>query len=274
MRPASFGIVFAMVFLSFLTMSDYRTASLQETALQKLMYNNCLDSAIEDAMAETVEVDEGRQIRLNKQKAVEDFFTALSVSFAAMENPEKKELLKAYVPAIAFVERNKVTFYYDFLEGEKSEEVFFQMERGDYRIYFTLMDYVYVENRDTGEQLEGDFHDVGKVFAEPLLLDEGWFHEEQNKAIRAAFLEQLEEIIEGHNEAARKLGIKYRFFLPLIEGEDWYRGIEQISMLVFFQGYPYGNKIAGYYNRMAIGGAEIRKEERQEVYFKYEETGD
>ena len=47
--------------------------------------------------------------------------------------------------------------------------------------------------------------------------------------------------------------------LPLIEYEEWYRTIQDISMLVLFQGYPYGNSITGTYNRVAIGGARIAK---------------
>ncbi len=263
MRPASFGIVFSMLFLSLLVISDYQTAALQETGLQRLMYNNCLDSAIEDAMTDMVEVDEGRRLRMNKQKAVEDFFTALSVNFGAMENPQKRELLKAYVPVIAFIEKNKITFFYGFLDGGKTEETFFQIEKGDYRIWFTLTDYVFVENKKSGESLEGDFHDVGKIFTVPVLLEEDWFYEEQKKAVRAAFIENMEKIMEEHNEAARKLGIRYHFSLPVIKGEEWYRGIDNISMLVCFQGYPYGSRSVGYYNRMAIGGAEIKKRERR-----------
>lgn len=260
MRPASFGIVFAMLFLSFITINDYRTAALQETGLQSLMYNTCLDNAIEDAMAEAVEVDEGRRIRLNKEKVIEDFFTALAVNFDALETLQKRELLKACVPAVVFVERDRMTLYYGFLEKEKSEEILFEMERGDYRFCFTLTDYVLVENKKSGEALEGDFHDVGTVFKEPLLLNEDWFHEEQRRIIREALTENLERIIAEHNEVAKKLGIHYRFFLPAIENEEWYRSVEEISMMVFFQGYPFGNQMTGYYNRTAIGGAEIKKE--------------
>lgn len=260
MRPASFGIVFAMLFLSLITVSDYRTRALQEITMQTVMYNNCLDSAIEDAMTEVVEVDEGRKIQLNKEKTVDDFFTALAVNFGAMENSQKRNLLKAYVPAVAFVERNRLTLYYGFLEEEKKKEVYYELEKEDYRIYFTLTDYVLVENKKSGETLEGDFHDVGKIFKQPLLLDADWFHEEQKKVIREVFIENMEAILEEHNEIAEKLGIHYHFFLPVIENEEWYRSVDEISMLVFFQGYPYGSRSMGYYNRTAIGGAEIKKE--------------
>lgn len=260
MRPASFGIVFAMMFLSFITVNDYRTAALQETGLQSLMYNTCLDNAIEDAMMETVEVDEGRRILLNKERVIEDFFTALAVNFDVMEASQKKELLRAHVPAVVFVERDRLTLYYDFLGEEKSEVVLFELERGDYRFQLTLTDYVLVENMKSGEVLEGNFHDVGTVFKEGLLLNEEWFHEEQRRVIREALTENLEKIIAEHNETAKKLGIHYRFFLPVIENEDWYRNVEEISMMVFFQGYPFGNQMTGYYNRTAIGGAEIKKE--------------
>lgn len=259
MRPASLGIVFSMLFLSFLLVSDHRTAALQETGLQKIMYNNCLDSAVEDAIEESVELDEGQEIQLNKEKIVDDFFTALAVNFDGMENPEKRRLLQACVPAAAFIERDKVTFFYGFLEEPKTKEVFFQKKIGNYQVHFTLTDYAVVENLQDGKVLEGDFHDIGKIFQEKIFSEEDWFYEEQKKVIQQAVTENMEKIIAEHNEAASKLGISYHFQLPVIKEEEWYRGIDGISMLVFFQGYPYGNGMTGYYNRTAIGGAEIKK---------------
>lgn len=265
MKPASFGIVFAMLFLSLSTISDFRTRALQETGLQRIMYNNCVDSAIEDAITEIVEVDEGQGIQLNKEAAVEDFFTALAVNFGAMENPRQKNFLKACVPAAAFVEREKITFFYGFLEGMEKKEVYFLKEIGDYQIYFSLTDYVVVEAVKSGERLEGDFHDIGTVFRHRIFLEEELFYEEQRRTVRQAFIENMKEIMKKHNETARRLGIEYDFFLPEIREEEWYRGIDGISMIVFFQGYPYGNYTAGYYNRTAIGGAEIKKGERWEA---------
>ncbi|MFW5669157.1 MAG: hypothetical protein ACOCM4_07935, partial [Acetivibrio ethanolgignens] len=125
--------------------------------------------------------------------------------------------------------------------------------------YFTLTDYIRVENMETGDALEGDFHDIGKVYDIPFFQEESWFYEEQKRLTREVLLENLEEIVKEHNVAVKRLGIQYRFFLPVIKDEEWYREIDQISMLVLFQGYPYGNHTIGYYNRMAIGGAEIKK---------------
>lgn len=264
MRPASFGVIFAVLFLCFATISDYGTNTLQEISFLRINYNNCLDNAIEDAMTESVEVDNGRQVRLNKEEVVDNFFTAMAVSFNAMEDSGKRKLLKACVPVIAFVERGKVTFFYDFLNGGNTREVWFEKKWKDFRLYFTLTDYVRVENEKTGDALEGDFHDVGKVYDIPFFREEGWFYEEQKAIIREVLLENLEEIVREHNEIAEQMGIQYRFFLPVIKEEEWYRRIDQISMLVLFQGYPYGNHRMGYYNRMAIGGAEIKKEKGYE----------
>lgn len=259
MRPASFGIVFAMLFLCFATISDHGTAALQEISFLRINYNNCLDSAIEDAMTESVEIDNGRQVRLNKEEVVDSFFTAMAVNFDAMENSGRRELLKACVPVIAFVERSKVTFFYDFLNEGNTREVWFEKKWKDFRIYFTLTDYIRVENMETGDALEGDFHDIGKVYDIPFFQEESWFYEEQKRLTREVLLENLEEIVKEHNVAVKRLGIQYRFFLPVIKDEEWYREIDQISMLVLFQGYPYGSHTIGYYNRMAIGGAEIKK---------------
>lgn len=263
MRPANFGIIFAMLFLCFAVISDHSTAVLQEISFLRINYNNCLDNAVEAAMTESVELDNGKQIKLNKQEIIDRFFTAMAVNFNAMEDAGKRERLKAYVPVIAFVERGKVTFFYDFLNGGKSHEVWFEKIWKGLKIYFTLTDYVRVEDPKTGTVLEGDFHDVSRVYKLPFFQEEDWFYEEQKKLVREVLLKNLEEIVKEHNTAVKRFGIEYRFFLPVIKDEEWYRRMEQISMMVLFQGYPYGNQTIGYYNRMAIGGAEIRKERRE-----------
>ena len=65
--------------------------------------------------------------------------------------------------------------------------------------------------------------------------------------------------INKHNHIASQYGITYTFALPTISDDDWNRTIDDISMMILFQGYQYGTSRTMVYNRYTISGARLRK---------------
>jgi hypothetical protein len=62
-----------------------------------------------------------------------------------------------------------------------------------------------------------------------------------------------------HNHIAKQYGITYNFSLPVIREDEWAPYLDDVSMFVVFQGYPYGDKLGEVYNRIASSGAKISK---------------
>ena len=76
--------------------------------------------------------------------------------------------------------------------------------------------------------------------------------------------------INLHNNIAGQYGITYQFWLPRIAKTYWYQTIDDISMLVIFQGYPYNAAGLDTYNRYALSGARIKK---SNAYYITEKNG-
>jgi hypothetical protein len=91
-------------------------------------------------------------------------------------------------------------------------------------------------------------------------MEENSFEEERRRVIISLLKERMTYFMNHHNRIAKFYGINYEFTLPQIEKEEWYRSIDDVGMIVFFQGYPYGGSERGYYNRVLIGGARVRKD--------------
>lgn len=235
-------------------------------AVQNLQqqYDNALDNAVEDAMFETAEQDSGREVVINKEEVVERFFNGFYNNMGAMDNPGFKNQLRFYIPFVAIVEREG---FWLFLHREKTdgtEEMGFSnqqkylWEDGNYEIAFTLTDDVTVCEKKSGEWLSGDYRDVRKIYPAKV-LEEELFDLTRRNTIITLLTNEFTKAINGHNRIAETYGISYEFSLPVIAREDWYNTMDDIGMVVLFQGYPFGIPSMGYYNRVALSGARIRK---------------
>ncbi|MDK2807846.1 MAG: hypothetical protein PWP24_580, partial [Clostridiales bacterium] len=65
--------------------------------------------------------------------------------------------------------------------------------------------------------------------------------------------------INKSNQIGTQFGLSYEFQMPVLDEHFFARTLDQIGMIVFFQGYPYGNARTLRYNQYAIAGAQIEK---------------
>ncbi len=143
---------------------------------------------------------------------------------------------------------------------EISKKYLFYKERKGFAIQYTLSDYIRIQNLSTMEVEEGVYNDLVGMYPEILPESREAFDQERRLVIIQCITEEFSRSIEQHNRIAKKYGIQYQFQLPVIPNEEWYRTVNDISMIVLFQGYPYGNSTLGYYNKVALGGARLYKE--------------
>lgn len=267
MSVSNYGLLFAvclMVYLFFHTIhiSDYEAVQTKQTE-----YNLAVDEAVEAALFDAVESDSLRTISLNEAEVIHKFFQALYVNLGIMEQPMKKELCKFYVPYILFVENDGIVPYVQKDSGSDGLVSFETGRKYEYRwkgekedfLYVTLSDFVVYRNAIEGGHVEGYYQDIVEQLPDYFHWTNDEFKRRKQELIINMIKQCTNECIGHQNQIARKFGIQYEFTLPLIEYEEWYRTIQDISMLVLFQGYPFGNSITGTYNRVAIGGARIAK---------------
>lgn len=267
MKFTDFTILFSCILLCFILAADINTNELQALAKLQIQYNNRLDNAVQDSIEGAVELDSGRQIFINKQEVVDRFFESLSIQFGVLDKKDLVSQLKGYVPVILFVEQEGYFLYCredknGILEEKFSTKIPFLLEREKYTIQFTLGDYIYYWNKQLNKRIEGNYYDINFALFCPELEQEV-FEIYRRRTIIDTLTQAVNQAIKEHNKIAEQYGIDYVFSLPVIEKELWYRTIDDVSLLVLFQGYPYGNGITGFYNRVALGGARLTKEKEE-----------
>ncbi len=279
MKLTNLALLFFILELSVFTIFDMRINNLTAITNKKIEYNKALDSAIDDGIVDLVEVDSKRDLILNKEIAVNQFYESLYANFGVIGNGILEERLKAYIPVILVTDTDGFYIYYsDAYEVNKevlitqrwSEKIPFSYGENNLVYSFTLGNYITIYDKSAASVYEGDYHDLKNRFPDSILADDEIFDTVRRNAIISKIEEKMNFYINQHNDIAYQFGITYQFWLPQIDKTDWYRTMDDVSMLVIFQGYPYNAASLDTYNRYALGGARIKK---SKVYYITAENG-
>lgn len=281
MKHINLSIVFVLIMVSVFLILNQKTDTVTAITKLQIQYNNAIDNAVEDALLEVVDQDSLELTSIDFATVTDSFFRYLAWNLGLDSQSQRAKSLSNYVPVIAYIVQDGLYLVYQKVDGEDkvseqsaylntsewntsieiSEWIPFEKVTDIYKIQYTLTDYIRVINQETTEEWEGYYGDMLVQFPALLPNTKEEFDKERRLIIINCITESMNTYIENHNTIAKHYGINYQFSLPYIEKEEWYRTIDDISMLVLFQGYPYGNETLGYYNRMALGGARVRKVE-------------
>lgn len=268
MKLTNLAIIFSIIAASLFTIINIRVNHLSAVVKKSIEYNKMVDSAVDDGVMNLVEVDSNREIHLNKDKAVEQFYTSLYVNFGVIGDSIKEKQLQTYIPIILITYMDGYYIYYtdtyesngEILTCRRWTEKLPYSFKDDRFIYsFTLSEEVIIYDKETNAVKKGNYHDLSLNYPDTILADDSKFDLERRNAIIGSIEDSMRYYVNRYNHIANQFGITYRFFLPQIDQTDWYRTIDDISMLVIFQGYPYGTIGLDTYNRFSIGGARINK---------------
>ncbi|QHQ62870.1 hypothetical protein Ana3638_20530 [Anaerocolumna sedimenticola] len=273
MKLTNLAIIFFFIALTLITILDVRMNNLTAVTNKKMEYNKALDSAIDDGSSNLVEVDSKRNLVLNKEAAVNQFYESLYANLGVIGNERLENNLKGYIPIILVTDTDGFYIYYtntyqtngEILLGQKwSEKMPYALENNGIIYNFTLGTYLTLYDKSTNEVYTGEYEDLKAQFPYSLLADRNTFDTVRRNAIIGAIEKSMNYYINQRNEIAYQSGITYQFWLPQIDKTDWYRTIDDISILVIFQGYPYIAAGLDTYNRYALSGARIKK---SNIYF-------
>ncbi len=268
MKFTNLAILFFILELSLFTILDIRINNLTAVANKITKYNKALDSAIDDGVVGLVELDSKRSLVLNKEAAVNQFYESLYANFGVIGSSISENRLEAYIPVILVTDTKGFYICYsdtyevnrEILTSRKwSERIPYSYEENNLIYNFTLGNYITIFDKTTAAIYEGDYRDLRTRFPGSVLADDEIYDTVRRNAIIGKIEEKMNYYINRHNRIAYHSGITYQFWLPRIDKTDWYRTIDDISMLVVFQGYPYNAAGLDTYNRYALGGARIKK---------------
>lgn len=279
MKLTNLAIIFFVIELTLITILDIRMNNLTAVSNRRIEYDKELDSAIEDGVMNLVEVDSKRNLVLNKDVAVNQFYESLFSNFGVIGNGQAENKLKEYIPVILITDTDGFYINYsdtyvlngETLLGQKwTEKMPYAYQDGNLIYSFTLGTYVTLYNKSTNAIYEGEYKDLAAQFPETIMTNDETFDIIRRNTIIGAIEQSMNYYINLYNKIASQYGITYQFWLPQIDKTDWYRTIDDISMLVVFQGYPYTPASMDTYNRYALGGARITK---SKIYYITEENG-
>lgn len=283
MKPSAFGIIFAAILVCIILPTNLKARTLTGITNQKIKLDQQFDNAADDAMYNFVETDNTNQMQINKETTREQFFKSLAANLGILDNKEKRELLNVYVPIILITDLDG--FYLNYSEltkdqrGEQAlrpmwtEKIPFSYEDEKAVYSFFLgdqKDYIRIYDKTENKTYEGFYQDIQEEFNSPIFVH---FDEYRRKAIISCMMEKMNVYINNHNKIAEQFGITYNFTLPVIPDTEWDRTIDDISLFLLFQGYPYGANTGSVYNRYVISGARINRKNKQNLFYIEEQEG-
>lgn len=278
MKVTDLSILFVIIILPFVQILRIQTDNLQSTAYRSMVIDRYLDAAVEDASEAMIMRGSGQKVSVSREKALSAFCNTLYANFNVLGNKLAQDNLMLYVPVIVLVDYDGYWVYsaesYLNSEGNMEEKMVWKPKKAythvsnGYTYVFTLDSHVKVLENATNIFYEGTRQDLKDVLAEDLILDEELFEAVRTRTIIEAIKKDVNDAINAHNSYAVRFGITYRFSPPSISDGDWYRNIDDIGFLAFFQGVPIG--LGGErYNSFALGASRII---RRENYYIQQDT--
>lgn len=271
-KASDLAIIIGAILLSFMVVIGVKSKSVSVMAQSKIKYENVMDNAVDDAFITTVEgIDSKNNVIVNKEQVAQNFLNSLCNGLGVLGNDDKEQLVKAYVPVMALVDYNG--FYICSMDEYESQpdyyvtehiwksKKFYSYSTASYIYTFTLSDFVTIYDPVRKKTYEGTYQDIMDTYnlSDPGVLDSAdTFDKVRRNRIVTLITDNLKYYINKHNQIAKEFGINYYFTLPEIDQNTWYRTIDDISFLAFFQGMPVSS--TGYiFNRFSISGARILK---------------
>jgi hypothetical protein len=268
-----------------IVIADIKTNNFIEVVEDREQIDRILDTAIDDGVTSLAQVDGNNNLSISKDAAIKSFFLSLYSAFGVLDDKDNQEKLNLYIPVVAVtMEDGYFIFYSDeylgtdghpYVSKRWSEKYPYYYEDGDFIYGFTLGDIITLY--DKSGILEGsgspavytmDYHDLQtkeeysafrKEHPESFLLEDEAYKLVRKSSIINCMEDTITSYTNRHNRIAEEYGITYNFSLPVIRDDEWARFIDDISMFVIFQGYPYGNGTDEVYNRFASAGAKFTK---------------
>ncbi|MNW24136.1 hypothetical protein D3C74_08470 [compost metagenome] len=289
MKIFSWVMVFVIIVFSMFFKNDLRVMEQERTQEAMVMYNGAFQAAVQDAafalqMNENQNLESNygslKKIRANKELAIEAFYESLFHNTGIADDATAQGVLKAYIPLLAVIDYDGIWVYTsESIRNEsgelenrqvwKSKKAYTYLDEKGNSIAFTLDDYLYAYDTNNQKWAEGRREEVAAEvdYNIPLVNDPEAFEAVRRQTIIDTVQRNLEQTINTYNQHASRVGISYRFMLPVISQEEWNNTINDVGVLSFIQGVPVG---MNYYNSYALGGSRVIK---SPVIYGYEQDG-
>ncbi|MEK3823828.1 hypothetical protein [Paenibacillus sp. FSL K6-1558] len=276
MKITELSIVFILIFFPLFYILSFHTQDAQEANELAYRYKTALQTAVMDAGAVMHQnekqhaeagYDSAKFVKADKELALTTFTQTMALNMGIQDDKEAIQHMFNYIPAIVVLDYDG---YYIFAkETEMTGELensyrhvwspkkpYTYSDSDGNSINFTLEGYVYAYDAGAEKWIEGFQQELASNSTIPLLQDSTTFEQVRRSRIVTRIQEELADVINRHNEFARRNGVAYLFTMPLVSQEDWYNSINDTGIMAFIQGIAVGGQKI---NNYAIGGGRLVK---------------
>jgi len=250
---------------------------------EKYKLQSSLTSATSDAINYLSRTGSYGSGSINKDEVLNKFFTSLYTSLGIISDFSAQEEIEIYIPVILLCDVDGYyVYYYDeykgtdgntYIERVWSEKMPYSYEDECFIYRFTLSDMVYIYDKnnilDNADnviyidykefQSNSIYSDFKNNYKKCILLNEENFNLVRKGIILNTLENAMAYYTSRHNIIAATQGITYNFSFPKDKQDEWAQYIEDVNLLVVFQGYPYGPLRDYTYNKIASAGANVVK---------------
>ena len=277
-----FALIFLIFFIGAVIKTDISLGKLKSIENESKEITVSLSSATSDAVNYLSKTGSYGGGSIKKDEMLTTFFSSLYSSMGIISDKSAQAEIEIYIPVILLCDTDGYyVYYYDeykavdnntYIERVWSEKLPYSYEDEHFIYRFTLTDMVYVYDKNnligTEKVIEKDYKefqtnpiyaDFRAMYSNCILL-----HDADYELVkRGAIINKLEEVMgyytSKHNYIANKQGITYSFSFPVGKQDEWAEYIDDVNIVVVFQGYPYGPDRDYTYNKIASSGANIIK---------------
>lgn len=289
MKIYHFALIFFIFFLLAVIKTDISVGKLKAIENEKKEITAGLSSAASDAVNYLSKTGSYGGSSINKEEVLTTFFSSLYSSLGIISDASAQAEIEMYIPAILLCDLDGYYVYYynenkesdgnTYIERTWTEKLPYSYEDEHFIYRFTLTDMVHIydknnllnQGKSVVESMYSEFQtnpvyaDFKKRYSGCILLH----NEEYELARKGVIINKLEETMayytSRHNIIASRQGITYAFSFPADKEDEWAQYIDDVNILVVFQGYPYGPDRNYTYNKIASAGANLVKKPRYYV---------
>lgn len=281
MKIYHFTLLFAIFFFIAVVLIDISIGQLKSIETQKAEMTRNLDTAASDAVEYLATTGTYGTGNIKKEEVVARFFASLYSAMGIISDIRAQAEIEMYIPVILLcdIDGFYVNYYDEYVSidgGTYSERVWseklpYSYEDEEFIYRFSLIDTLWIY--DDANRIGRD-NKVIHVSHKEIMTDQAYskfrlnnksnflIDEETFELVRkGAIINNLEVAMayytSRHNAIARRNGITYTYSFPAGKGEEWGHHIDDVNIIVVFQGYPYGGDRNFIYNKVASAGANI-----------------
>ncbi len=293
MKVHHFALIFLIFFFVTVLKTDLNIGRMEVLENEETELIESLNSAASDAINYLAASGKYGENSIEKEKVASIFFASLYSALGIMSDRNAQAELELYIPVILLCDSDG--FYVSYYDGYKdgygqtfikrvwSEKMPYYHQDENFVYGFSLTDRVkiYDVNNLLGfseKVIDANYYDFQEddVYRNFRNSHPGniLLKEEEFKLVRkAAIMSQLEEVLSyytsKHKLIARQNGITYQFSFPAGQDDVWAQYLDDVNLVVVFQGYPYGMNRDYTFNKVSSSGANII---RKPIYYVEEKS--